>query len=260
MSGSALGLALLAVLAGCASSGDATLQDLPTASDMSEAERRARVRLELASAYFSRGQTATALDEVKLALNARPDLPEAFNLRGLIYGAMGEPRLAEDSFKRALQLAPRDGDALHNYAWFACMERRHDEAEDLFARALAVPQVPNAARTWLARGVCLGRAGRWQAAEQALSRAFELDPSSPSAGLHLSDALYRRGDFERARFYLRRVLQRPEASSASVLWLGVRVERMLGDAAGMRMLSEQLRERFPQSPEVLLLDKGRFDD
>ena len=33
----------------------------------------------------------------------KPDLAEAFNLRALIYAAMGEDRLAEDSFARASQ-------------------------------------------------------------------------------------------------------------------------------------------------------------
>ena len=46
-------------------------------------------RLELAALYFARGQYETALDEIKLALVARPDLAAAFNLRGLIYAAQG---------------------------------------------------------------------------------------------------------------------------------------------------------------------------
>ena len=102
-------LAVGALLAGCAvpqQAGQKT--EVRTASDQTDADRRARVRMELAAGYFGRGQLNTALDEVKLALVAQPELPEAFNLRGLIYAAMNEPRLAEESFQRALQLAPRD--------------------------------------------------------------------------------------------------------------------------------------------------------
>jgi type IV pilus assembly protein PilF len=46
--------------------------DVKTSSDQTDADRRARVRMELAAGYFTRGQTSTALDEVKLALAARP--------------------------------------------------------------------------------------------------------------------------------------------------------------------------------------------
>jgi Tfp pilus assembly protein PilF len=64
---------VLGLLAGCATArrGD---REIRTDSDQSSAEKRARVRLELASAYFGRGQANTALDEVKQALagQARP--------------------------------------------------------------------------------------------------------------------------------------------------------------------------------------------
>ena len=60
--------------------------------------------MELATGYFGRGQMTTALDEVKLALIADPTSSEAYNLRGLIYANLGDDNLAEESFKRALQL------------------------------------------------------------------------------------------------------------------------------------------------------------
>lgn len=249
------------VLGGCASApGEGPREDLKTLSDQTDADKRARVRLELAAGYFSRGQATTALDEVKLALAARPDLPEAFNLRGLIYAALGEPRLAEDSFRRALQLAPRDADAMHNFGWFLCQSSRFAESDALFRQALAQPQYRDTVRTLMAQGVCQARAQRWSDAEATLTRAYELDPGNPVSGFHLADLLFRRGEFERARFYVRRVHLRREFSTPQSLWLGVRVERRLGDTLAMRALGQQLQERFPQSPEALMYEKGRFDD
>ena len=254
-------LALCLGLAGCASvPREGSLDDLKTSSDQTDADKRARVRMELAAGYFARGQSATALDEVKLALAARPDLPEAFNLRGLIYAALGEPRLAEESFRRALQLAPRDADAMHNYAWFLCQAARFSESDAQFKLALAQPQYRDTVRTLMAQGVCLARAQRWTEAEMALSRAYELDPGNPISGFHLSDLLFRRGEYERARFYLRRVHAQREFATPQSLWLGVRLERRLGDALALQLLGQQLRERFPQSTETLMFEKGRFDE
>ena len=259
--GVVLATLVCALLTACASGPrDGATEDLKTSSDQTDADKRARVRMELAAGYFARGQSATALDEVKLALAARPDLPEAFNLRGLIYAALGEPRLAEDSFKRALQLAPRDADAMHNYAWFLCQSSRFPEGDALFRQALAQPQYLDTIRTLLAQGVCLARAQRWSEAEAALTRAYELDPGNPVSGFHLSDLLFRRGEFERARFYIRRLHQRREFATPQSLWLAVRLERRLGDTLAMRSWGQQLQERFPQSPETLMYDKGRFDE
>jgi type IV pilus assembly protein PilF len=256
-----LAVLMAAALGGCATApGQGALEDIKTSSDQTDADKRARVRMELAAGYFSRGQAATALDEVKLALAARPDMPEAFNLRGLIYASMGEPRLAEESFRRALQLAPRDADAMNNFAWFLCQSGRLPEADVLFKQALAQPQYRDTVRTLLAQGICLARGQRWPEAEAALSGAYELDPGNPVSGFHLSEFLFRKGEYERARFYIRRVNQRREFASAQSLWLAVRVERRLGDLVAMRSWGQQLQERFPQSAETLMYERGRFDD
>jgi type IV pilus assembly protein PilF len=260
-----------ALLAGCTTTTTTTqlpagAAPVPSAGDArapadgSDVERRARLRTELAAGYFSRGQFDTALAEIRLALAARPDMPEALNLRGLIYGALNEPALAEESFRRALQLGPRDGDTMHNYGWFLCQARRYPEAEAQFRLAMQQPQYRDGPRTLFALGVCQARAGRWVEAEATLSRAYELDPGNPVTGYNLSEVLYRRGEFERARFYMRRVNGIPDFVNAQTLWLAARIEVKLGNEPGARVLGNQLRERFPQSPEALLFDQGRFND
>jgi type IV pilus assembly protein PilF len=108
--------------------------------------------------------------------------------------------------------------------------------------------------------VCQARAGKWAEAEASLSRAYELDPTSPATAYNLAEVLYRRGDYERARFYIRRVNALAEASNAQSLWLAARVENKLGNPAGARAFGNQLRDRFPQSPEALQYERGRFDD
>ena len=259
-----LALGVAALLAACATpdagSAKAVGEGPRTASDQTDADRRAAVRMQLASLHFSRGQFETALDEIKLALAAKPDLGAAFSLRGLVYASMGEEALAEDSFARALQINPRDADAMHNRAWFLCQRGRYAEADRLFEQALTVPQYREAQRTYMAQGVCHARAGRLDEAERKLSRAYELDPSDPTTALNLSEVLYRRGEYERARFYIRRVNTREDLSNAQTLWLALRVENRLGNRGGVEDYGRQLRNRFPQAPETLSYERGRFDE
>lgn len=249
-------------LQGCAvpSRDAAPSRELRTDSDQTDVERRSRVRLELASAYFARGQSTTALDEVKQALAAKPDLADGYNLRGLIYASLGENKLAEESFQRALQLNPRDADTLHNHGWFLCQERRYDEGERQFMAALAQAQYTGMARTTFALGVCQARAGRWADAGRTLSRSYELDPTNPVTAYNLSEVLLRRGELERARFYVGRINANPDQSNAQSLWLATRIEHRMSNGPGVQTLGRQLRERFPQSPEALQFERGRFDD
>jgi type IV pilus assembly protein PilF len=249
------------ILTACGSSPPAQeRRDTRAAPDQPDPERRAKVRLELASAYFSRGQTATALEEVKQALLAKPDMPDALNLRGLILASQGDRKQAEESFIRALQVKPGDPDTTHNYGWFLCQNGRYPEAEAQFQAVLSQPQYPDAVRTLLAQGACQARSGRWQEAERTLSRSYELDPANPATAYNLSEVLYRRGEYERARFYIRRVNAQPELSNAQTLWLAARIERRMGNSPGLDDLVRQLRDRYPQSPESLQLERGRFDD
>ena len=249
-----------ALLVGCVAQPTGGEREIRTDSDQTSAEKRARVRLELASAYFARGQASTALDEIKLALSAKPDLQEAFNLRGLVYGSMGEVQLADQSFQRALQLSPRDGDTLHNYGWFLCQQRRFDASELQFNAALSAPQYTEGPRTLLAQGLCQARAGRWQDAERSLGRSFELDPSNPSTAFAFAEVLYRRGEYERARFYVRRLNGQADQSNAQSLWLAARIERRIGNMPGVEDFARQLRERFPDAAETRLMQRGQFDD
>jgi len=250
---------LLTACAGGPAAADAP-RELLTASDQSEGERRARVRLELAAAYFANGKYETTLDELKLALQSFPNLPEAYSLRGLTYAAMGEDLLAQESFRRALQLNPRDGGTLHNQGWFNCQRGRFAAAQEDFAAALALPQYRDRARTLMARGVCFARNSQWAEAEEALMRAYELDPANPAGGFSLAEVLYRRRAYERARFYINRVNDTAGAQNAQTLWLAMRIEYQLGRDAQVRALGDQLRRRFPQSPEATQYDRGRFDD
>lgn len=230
------------------------------AAEPADPERRARVRLELAALYFGRGQSETALNEVKLALAAKPDMADAYAMRGLVLASLGDNALAEESFQRALQLAPQDGGTMHNYAWFMCQQRRFADADTQFNAAVALPQYRDVTRTLMAQGVCQARAGLWSQAERTLSRSFELDSANPVTAFNLAEVLLHRGELERARFYVARINAQPEQVSAQTLWLAARVERRLGNIQGLQDLGRKLNERFPQAPETLLFERGRFDD
>ncbi len=257
--------ALAALLAGCAtqttvtgSVGDG--KELVTASDESDGSKRARLRMELASGYFGRDQMTTALDQVKLALQADPNLADAYNLRGLIYANLGDDKLAEESFRRALQLNPRDADTMQNFGYYLCQKKRYPEASAMFDQALALPQYRDQARTLLTKGVCEAFAGQLAESEATLTRAYQLDPANPSTSVNLSEVLYRRGEYERARFYIRRVNAVPAFTGSQTLWLAARIEQRLGNRSGARELGDQLRSRFPNSREAASFERGQFDE
>jgi type IV pilus assembly protein PilF len=238
----------------------AARDDIPTASDDSDARRRARIRLELAATYYGKGQFTTALDEVKQAESIDPRLPATHEMRALIYDALGDAPRAESAYQRALDLDPGNGSVMHNYGWFLCNRGRFAEADAQFDRALRFPLTVDSSRTMLVRGVCQMRAGLFTEAEKTLLGSYELNTGNPATAYNLAWVLLRRGEAERARFYIRRVNNVPEQVTAESLWLAARIEHRLGNPSGRDEIGAQLRTRFPGANETNAFEMGRFDE
>lgn len=234
--------------------------DIATSSDESELRKRARIRMELASTYFDQGQFTTALDELKQAEAIDPSIPGTLEMRALIYDAMGDVPRAEANYRLAVDRDPNNGSAMHNYGWYLCRKGQYPAADVLFERASKLPQSVATSKTMLARGVCQMRAGLYADAQTTLARAYEMDPSNPAIAFNLASVLHRRGEMERARFYIARVNGRSEQVTPESLWLAVRIESRLGNRDGVREFGLKLKERFPTARETNLLELGRFDD
>ncbi|MFO0121988.1 MAG: type IV pilus biogenesis/stability protein PilW [Inhella sp.] len=251
---------LAPILVACVQTGGVNPSVPKTEVDSSELDRRAAMRLELAAGYLARGQHAVALDEVKQALSLRPDSREGLNLRALVLAAMGETDAADEGFRRALSLYPRDPDTLHNQGWFFCQRGRMTAAQAAFNEGLAQPQNRAPARTWLAKGVCEAMGSQWADAERSLQRGFELDPGNPAIAFNLAEVLLRLGQLDRAQFYVARVNAQAETANAQSLWLAARIEHRRGNAAGATEWGERLVREFPQSREALAYGARRFED
>jgi type IV pilus assembly protein PilF len=251
-------------LQGCASKADGmgpagNQPEIVTESDEPDARRRARIRLELAVGYFEQGQTTIALDELKQSIAADPNYGESYNLRGLIYMRLNDARFAEESFRRALAINPRDSNVMHNLGWLMCQQAKYAESLQVFAQALANPLYGERAKTLRALGLCQMRAGLRPEAEASLLKSYELDAGNPVTAYNLATLLYQRGDFVRAQFYVRR-LNNGELANVESLWLGIKVERKMENREAMMQLAGQLEKRYPQSREATAYQRGAFDE
>lgn len=250
-------------LASCAASGaagaGAPRPDIVTQSDEPQDRTRARIRLELAVGYFEQGKTTIALDELKQALVADPTFAEAYTLRGLVYMRLNDPALAESSFRRALALKPGDSNTLHNLGWMMCQRDRHVESMQFFDQALADPDYGDRPKTLMTKGLCQMRANKPAEAEASLLQSFQLDAGNPITEYNLALLMFQRNDLTRGQFYIRR-LNNSEWANAESLWLGIKVERKLGNRAAMEQLAVPLLKRFAQSPQAALYERGAFDE
>jgi type IV pilus assembly protein PilF len=254
-------LALAASLAaGCAAPGPEapTVDAGPIIAEVGDARNRARIHTELAAAYHGRGNMGVALEELRIATAADASYAPAYSMFGLVYMELRENQLAEQSFERALKLSPNDGDINHNYGWFLCQTRREPDSIKYFLQAIRNPLYSAPWRSYSAAGVCSLRNDNAKDAEQFFERALRLEPDEPASLLNLGQIRYRQGRMEEARRLVARH-NKVVAPTAESLWLALRVERRLGQRVAMQSYANQLRRRFPGSPEYQALQKGKFD-
>lgn len=249
------------VLSACASEpgDDSGLKPtIPTTGDESTARMRARVHTELAANYFDIGNVGVALEEIKEALRADPDYGPAHNVAGLVYTQLKEDQLAQESFERALAINPSDPDAHHNYGMFLCQRKQEKEAIRHFMQAVRNPLYPTPDRSYVNAGICARRSGDMAGAAEFFLLALKVRPNQAQALYQMADLSYVRGDYGEAKRYLGRLTQLAQPTAES-LWLGVRVERRLGDRNSEASYALQLRRRFPNSREAGALRSGQYE-
>lgn len=254
------------LLAACASPGgdasrDGAGRELKTASDQTALEKRAQIRLELAINYYQDRKYEIALDEIKQAIAAAPDFADAYSVRALIYTAMGENALADENYRHALRLAPRNPDLANNYGLFLCEAGgKPDEAMKYFESALASRAYASPAKALTNAGNCSLKLKHIDAAERYLLEALRYEPELPAIQAGLARVYFERRDYTRAGFFINRLTEaaKLESLSADVLWLAIRVKHMVGDRSMEATLAAQLRKRFPGSPEYAAFERGAF--
>ena len=211
--------------------------------------QRAEIHAELAAGYYERAQMDVALEELGIAERLDPTYPRIFNLYGLVYTAMGELPRAESQFRRAIELAPNDPDARHNLGWYLCTHGRARESIAEFEVAIRNPLYRTPEIALVNAGKCSAAIGDVAAADLYLRRALQLRPNDPSAAYNLALLSYKAARLAESRALMKVVMQQT-APAPEALFLGMCVERKLGDRQAEQSYVAQLRNRYPESAET----------
>ncbi|HTH39169.1 MAG TPA: type IV pilus biogenesis/stability protein PilW [Rhodocyclaceae bacterium] len=256
-------LVLLGVmlLSGCVSNGPSSTpmaQPLAQQIPSNEVRKRASIHTELGFAYYEQKNMVAALDEARLSLSIDSSYALAYNLLGLIYLELKEIPQGDEAFQRALSFAPGDPDISNNYGWFLCETNHYAKAMSFFDVAMKNPLYSAPALTMNNAALCASKNGDEAKAEELLQKATRLDPNNTRGILLLAELNYRTGRYGEARLRLMDFHHKSDMTAASA-WLGFRIARKTGERMEEARYLSQLRQRFPDSNEMALLNQGRFE-
>lgn len=224
----------------------------------SDGQQRARAFTDLAGAYYTRAQYKIALDELRKAITADKNFGPAYNVYGLIYMELAEDKLAEENFLRAIELDRNDSDARNSFGWFLCTRGRYDEGLNQFSAAFRNPLYTRPELAMTNAGLCAEKKGDLALAEANLLKSFKLQPDNANTVLKLAGLNFRMNRLPEAQRLLGRFAELAPPSAES-LWLGVLLERKLGDRAQEAAYGLQLRKQFPDSNEARKLLGGQYE-
>ena len=232
----------------------------PSSERLTPTEDAAVANMNLGAGYLRQGRLDLAIERLERALKQDPRLAEAHTTIALAYDQLGSLEDAEEHYKRATQLEPNNAASANAYAVFLCnRENRWTQAEPYFKRAAENPTYATPEVAYTNAGVCARDSGRMDKAEEYFRAALTRKPTFPDALAGMIELSYAQKKYLQARGFMQRYVdvQQPDAP---LLWICFNVEQELKNQSAADRCADQLRTRFPQSPEVAQLQQALQGD
>lgn len=212
------------------------------------AEDRVSAHLDVARGYLDQRDWTRAKKPLERALAIDSRNVEAHVLSGVLYAAEGEDELAESHYRRALQYAPRNAQALNNFAAFLYRQRRYEEALQPLSELVKDTSYRARPLVFESLGLTHLQLGDKEAARGAFTRALQLNNRLPRSNLEMAELALADGNVALAQtqfdFYNR--LARPTARSTC---LGLRLSVRQNDADNVARYQLALKNLFPEAAD-----------
>lgn len=202
-----------------------------------------------AQRFLKQDNPERALNKVLLALEKDPENVEAYNVAGLVYQKYAQPELADKYFRRALELEPKSASIRNNYGIFLCAEEEYEKAEENFLTAAASPHPHATEISYTNAGLCALRVPDLDRAAQYFRAALEANPGEAIPYYQLAFINFEKKRYPQARRSLQSYLNYATHNSKS-LWLGIQIEKALGNKQREAQYSQMLQQKFPDSKET----------
>lgn len=228
-------------------------------NEQAKNERLVETQVQLGVGYFEQGNFEVALEKLEKAIEVKPDYGPAHSAIALVYERMQKYDMADQHYREAIRLSPENGGMYNNYGVFLCNRNRPEEAEKYFLKAVKIPLYNTPELAYENAGACARRVPDTEKAETYLNKALELNPQLPTALVNMAEIRFEQGSFLSSRGFLQR-FESVSSHSAESLWLGIRIERKLGDKNAEANYKKQLQSKFPKSEQFRMMLNSLEED
>ena len=239
------GLLFLLIVSGCASKIERVGVDYKKASI---------ANAELGVAYLAQGKYKVAMNKLKKALAFDDDNANAHHYIAELYRRLKQNDLADEHFKKAMDLDEEDSAIQNNYGIFLCGTGSYEKGLKLFNKVLADPLYGDKGQVYENMGLCAEKQGNILTAEKYFETALKFNKKLPAALLGLAQITFDKRNVKAASEYLKRHNKVARPTSESI-WLELLIARKNGYKGRAGSFAIKLKQYFPDSKEVKLLKK-----
>ena len=212
--------------------------------------------------YHQSGHLSQAEVIYRKILQLAPDQPDALHLLGMVANQAGQNELAVDLISKAIGISPV-APMYYNLGNVFREQGRLDAAADCFKNALRLK--PDHVNACLNLGIVLREQGELEDAAGKFRTVLRLRPDFPGAYLHLGNVLKEQGKLDEASGFFRKVLEfKPDYVEAHLNLGNVLKEQgRLEDAIGSLRKVLALRPDYAEAYNNLgnlLKEQGKFDE
>jgi type IV pilus assembly protein PilF len=208
----------------------------------------ADARIQLGLGYLDAGDMAKARENLEAATKYAPDYYRALNSIAYYYQQVGENRLAEQAYKKALGESPKNGDVLNNYGVFLCGLGQYQKADKYFNRAIEQPFYYQVAGSYENAGICALKSGATDKAALYFQRSLDHQPGRFLSSLQLSALEVMKGEYKQARARLLKI-HKEYGYTADSLDLAIQLETKVDNLRLAEKYTQKLKALYPDSKQ-----------
>ncbi len=219
----------------------------------------AKTRVSLGLTYLKNGNFSQAKFNLDKALEFAPRSGEANYAMAFYYQQVDEVERAETYYQSAINYSRNDPDVLNSYGAFLCKQGQFEKSKSYFLRAVDDKSYISAAEAYENLAICLQSQNKIDEAIGYFNNALSHQPTRATSLLYLAQLYTERGQWEDAKRALWKY-ERNASVSADSLWLSFQIAQGQNDLRASLQYAELLRRLYPdyKNTQKALAQLGKF--
>lgn len=214
--------------------------------------KASEANVKLGMAYLDNGNREGAIRSFVKALEINKRSAGGHHGMALVYQINGEYDAANSSFKRALKSPTKASKSpiYFSYGSFLYDQKKYSKAAVLFEKASSDVAYQRRAQAMHYLGLVSLRLNNKVRAKGAFQRSMNLNARIAEPALELAELAFEVRNYAESKRYLDHFAKNTKHTSRS-LWLGIRIERIFGNADKVASYAIALKNMHPYSREYL---------